>query len=261
MKYHFKVCVFFLSMIFVGCSSNTEEPGIDCSESDLSIGVVSSVKSDCDQPGEITVVAEGGEGGYSYSIDGNTFQESEVFTGLFAGKFDILVLDEVGCTVSTSFTLESEPTGITVNLETTSSECSSNTGTITVNASGGVGELLYALDGSEFSSSTMYSNVSPSNHQITVRDEEGCEVKKTIQVITNVSLGNDIMPIISNNCSISGCHNGSQPPRLATPEEVRQNASRIKSETQSGSMPRDGSLSQTEIDLIACWVDDGALDN
>ncbi|WP_370086174.1 hypothetical protein [Ekhidna sp.] len=261
MKYPIKVCVLLISITFAGCGNNSEDPGIDCGESDLSIQVVSSVKSDCDQPGSITVAAEGGEGGYSYSIDETAFQDSGLFTGLFAGKFKIYVRDEVGCVASTSFTLESEPTGITLNLETTSSDCSNNTGTITINANGGVGELLYSLDGGEFSSTTMYSNVSPENHEVTARDEEGCEVKKAIRVMTNVSLNSDIMPIISNECSISGCHNGSQSPRLMTQEEVRQNASRVKSETQSGSMPRDGSLSQTEIDLIACWVDDGALNN
>lgn len=261
MKYLIKVCVFSLLMIFAACSDNAEEPGIDCSESDLSIEVVSSVKSDCDKPGSITVLAEGGEGGYSYSLDETIFQESEVFTGLFAGLFDLYVRDEAGCVASTSFTLESEPTGISLSLESTTSECSSNSGTISATASGGVGELQYSLDGGSFSPNSMYSGVSPGSHEVVVQDGEGCEVKKTIQVLTNVSLENNIMPIIANDCAISGCHNGSRSPRLTTKEEVIQNAVRIKSETQARTMPRDRTLSPSEIDLIACWVDDGALNN
>lgn len=69
------------------------------------------------------------------------------------------------------------------------------------------------------------------------------------------------MPIIQKDCAISGCHNGSQSPRLETNQEVIANAARIKSETQAGSMPRNRTLSDQEIELIACWVDDGALNN
>ena len=43
---------------------------------------------------------------------------------------------------------------------------------------------------------------------------------------------------------------------------IQSSASQIKSLTQSGAMPKNGSkLSQTQLDAIACWVDDGALNN
>lgn len=252
---------FLLDLLLLISCGNSEEPGIDCTHSDLSIDVASFVKSDCDQPGSITVSANGGEGDYLYSIDGQNFRQEEKFDGLFAGNFNLLVQDAIGCTATTSFTLESELTGITMSLEATNSDCGSDTGSITVAASGGTGELEFSIDGSVFSTNTNYSNISPGSHMIVAIDEEGCSVTKTVQVLTNVSLENDIMPIVMNDCAITGCHNGSQTPRLATKDEVIQNASRIKSETQSRSMPRDGQLTQNEIDLIACWVDDGALKN
>jgi hypothetical protein len=68
---------------------------------------------------------------------------------------------------------------------------------------------------------------------------------------------------MANSCAISGCHDGSVSslPNFSNLSVIQANASMIKSRTQSGNMPKTGSLTQNQIDLIACWVDDGALDN
>lgn len=255
------ILVIISSSAISSCESDKEDPGIDCSESDLSIDVIEFVKSDCDVPGSVSLEATGGEGDYSYSLDGTSFQESTIFDNLFAGNFVFSVKDDVGCIANVPFTLESEPTGITLNLTADESNCISNTGSITAQATGGVGTLSYSLDGGTFNSAISFSGISPGDHTVTVKDEDDCSVSKTVQVVTNTSLARDIMPIVMKDCAISGCHNGSQFPRLTTASEVRQNAARIRSETQTGSMPRDRTLTQEEIDLIACWVDDGAEDN
>ncbi|WP_436516069.1 hypothetical protein [Ekhidna sp. To15] len=255
-----------LALIIITCLSTlinckSDDPGIDCSASDLSLEVSEFVKSDCDDPGSVSLTASGGEGEYTYSIGGGGFQSSPVFEGLFAGNFTFSVKDELGCIESIQFTLDSEPTGITLNLTGTQSNCTSSTGTITAEASGGVGSLQFAFNGGGFSDTNEFNNIGAGGYSVTVRDEEGCRVTKNIQILTETSLATDIMPIINKDCAISGCHNGSQSPRLISTSEVIANAARIKSETQAGSMPRDRTLTQTEIDLIACWVDDGALDN
>ncbi|WP_420578592.1 hypothetical protein [Ekhidna sp.] len=252
------VLSFFLVL---GCNNNSEDTGIDCTASDLSISVVSSTKSDCDVPGSIVVKADGGEEPYSFSLNELDFQGSESFDNLFAGNFNITVKDNLGCTAEVKFTLESEPTGITLDLTSTNTPCGSSEGSIEAEANGGTGVLLFALGGGQFSEINIFSGLSQGEYQVTVKDEESCEVTKTIQVLTNTSLAADIMPIIQKDCAISGCHNGSQSPRLTTNQEVIENAARIKSETQAGSMPRNRTLSDQEIALIACWVDDGALNN
>lgn len=79
-----------------------------------------------------------------------------------------------------------------------------------------------------------------------------------------VSFQNDIKPIIETNCLInnSSCH-GMNPslPNWAVFSEVQSRAATIKAKTQDRSMPKIGSLTQIQIDLIACWVDNGAKDN
>lgn len=79
-----------------------------------------------------------------------------------------------------------------------------------------------------------------------------------------VSFKNDIKPIIEMSCLInnSNCHGmNSSIPNWAVFSEVQSHAAGIKSKTRDRSMPKIGSLTQAEIDLITCWVDNGAKDN
>ncbi|WP_273565824.1 c-type cytochrome [Maribacter halichondriae] len=72
-----------------------------------------------------------------------------------------------------------------------------------------------------------------------------------------------IQPLIANNCM--PCHNGDgnipDAPDLTTYAAVQSRAELVKEVTQSRRMPKDGTLTDTEIAAIKCWVDGGALDN
>lgn len=81
---------------------------------------------------------------------------------------------------------------------------------------------------------------------------------------SEVSLENDIMPLLLAQCTFSGCHNGDNGSSRNWTEKVNvlAKAAGLKARTQNGSMPRSpGALTQNQIDLIACWVDGGAKDN
>ncbi|WP_235954614.1 2-polyprenyl-6-methoxyphenol hydroxylase [Cyclobacterium salsum] len=83
--------------------------------------------------------------------------------------------------------------------------------------------------------------------------------------VESVSLSNDIIPIINQNCAISGCHvSGTNRVNLTLKENILQHAEQIKNFTQSDYMPPEGSgkqLSESQKESIFCWVDQGALDN
>jgi hypothetical protein len=80
-----------------------------------------------------------------------------------------------------------------------------------------------------------------------------------------VSFSQTISPIINSSCAVSGCHvTGRQLPTLETYEQISSNAARIKERTSNGTMPPASSgitLSQEQIDAIACWVEAGAPNN
>lgn len=77
-----------------------------------------------------------------------------------------------------------------------------------------------------------------------------------------VAFSTQIAPIIQANCAVSGCHAaGAILPELTSFEKRKASAAEIKHETQSLHMPPPSSgksLTQEEINLIACWVNQGA---
>ncbi|HLU94758.1 MAG TPA: hypothetical protein VKZ54_11560 [Membranihabitans sp.] len=76
----------------------------------------------------------------------------------------------------------------------------------------------------------------------------------------NISFVADIQPIINSKCIM--CHDGSMPiPDFRTYEVIKSRASLVKELTATRVMPKTGSLTDAQIKLIGCWVDDGAPDN
>lgn len=247
----------------MGCADNTENPGIDCSQSNLDASISSSVQPTCDESGSILVEATGGTPPYGYSLDGINFQTSGAFTELAAGSLSITVMDEDGCSVLLNSTLDSNG-GISVSVATTNSDCLNPTGSIEITATDGDGNFSYSLDGGTAQSDNTFSAVGAGDHEVTVTDGTGCESTAEVYISSNVSLSGDIMPLLQAQCTFSGCHNGDNGSsrNWTQKDNVIEKALGIKARTASGSMPRSpGVLTQDEIDLIACWVDDGAKDN
>lgn len=83
-------------------------------------------------------VATGGTSPYVYSLDGGTFQSSNIFLKVGAGAHTITVRDAKACTVSNSFTV-TQPAPLTASCSvTTGIPCRGGTTVVTVTASGGV---------------------------------------------------------------------------------------------------------------------------
>jgi len=82
---------------------------------------------------------------------------------------------------------------------------------------------------------------------------------------TPAKFSTDISAIIQSSCAISsGCHgNGSTngPGPLTTFNQIKNAAAFIKSEVVNKRMPLGGSLTNSQIQSISCWVDNGALNN
>jgi uncharacterized membrane protein len=102
------------------------------------------------------------------------------------------------------------------------------------------------------------SCASESEDQLPPPDSTRCED-------SNVKLSTDILPIIQQNCAISGCHvSGTGRADFTVKDNILQLASTISAHTQSGFMPPAGSgmsITDVEKELIYCWVKKGALDN
>jgi hypothetical protein len=255
------------AMMLESCISVDEPSPSDCDDSPAAFVVEQVVNSSsCEAAdGSIKVTGSAGKEPWSFSINGGLFQSSTTFSNLPPGTYEISVRDALGCEGSQPVVVAG-PTGLSVGtLATSPSGCKTSAGSISVAAVGGTAPFEYKLDGGVFQSSGTFVNLSAGTYEITVRDGDGCESASPAVVRTGTSYSSQIAPILTARCNLTGCHNGDLGPsrNWSTYPTVRDNAVGIKSRTADKSMPPSGSTALTadEINLIACWVDDGAINN
>ncbi len=240
----------------------TVAAAVDAEQGSIAVTVGSTIDQTCTEGGTITASATGGEGAVEFSINGTTFQTSGTFTGLTAGSYTVTAKDANGCVGTTAATVGADENTVTFTTQLTDSGCGTSDGAISVSVTGGDGNYTYKFDEGNFSSSSQKGSLAAGSHSVTVKDGSGCEVTENVSVLSGVSYASSVKTIIDTECATSGCHvSGTGRQNFTVFATVQANAAGIKSRTQSGDMPRNGTLSQEEKDLIACWVDDGAKNN
>ncbi len=139
--------------------------------------------------GQVSISAWGGTGTLQYSMDGgSTFQTSNVFSGLAAGTYGIVVKDANGCTATSSVTLTApSPVSGTVVAQTGTVCSAVNTGTLTVSGSGGVGLYYYSLDGGSYQWAGAFTNLASGTHTVTIKDHNGCTGSISVDIVSSLT--------------------------------------------------------------------------
>lgn len=137
----------------------------------------------CD--GEIAINAVGGTSPYLYSIDnGITMTSSNNITGICASTFDVLVRDDLGCSIVSSQTVN-EPTQVTFTSVEDPSTCSNPNGEITITANGGTPNYNYSIDnGASFVTGNNFNGLAEGTYYIVVQDDNDCPASG-VQEVTN----------------------------------------------------------------------------
>lgn len=255
--------VIIVLVLLAGCSADDTPAPFNCEGSTLAL-VVESVQasSGCDAAdGAIVAAAMGGEGPYTYSINGQAFQGDGNFVSLHAGVYTVGVTDANQCTAKAD-NVSVVATGFTIVADVTpDNACLGGTGTVTLQVSDAAPPYAYKLAEGEYTTNNTFTELQAGEHSIVVKDNSDCEVFLNVTIPrgnSGVSWEHEILPIVKASCALSGCHDGLLQPDLRKYEKAHFYAPLMKKYTQDGSMPFDGSITQQEIDLIACWVDDGA---
>lgn len=159
-----------------------------------------------DSTGFISLTASGGTGLLSYSIDnGVTYQALPNFTNLPTGFYHIKISDQNLCTADTIIQLTS-PDDIAATFNITNANCQQANGSISINAQGGNGTLLFSLNGGPLSQQTYFGSLPAGTHQLQVRDAMMCS--KNIFAQINTISGPTIDSVITQNLNCFGINSG-----------------------------------------------------
>jgi hypothetical protein len=178
----------------------------DASGPVLKVTSYNNISCNSTHDGAITLASTGGSGAPQYSIDGQTFNSTGIFSNLGPGTYGAMVKDANGCIDIITITLK-EPTALLFSTSTTNATCHSGfDGTITVlNARGGSGAYSYSIDGKTFQSNTTFQGLKAGQYSVYLRDAASC----TAMVITTVNEPDQLTASVSVvNPTCNGSNDG-----------------------------------------------------
>jgi gliding motility-associated-like protein len=174
--------------------------------------------------GSVSITANGGTPGYnvswSGSVSGNPVgiemvNEGDFFSinQLSAGPLLILVTDAVGCRLNGNIMVDTPPQ-ITASAVTVNPSCFGfSDGNVTVNAVGGVGAFLYAINGGVSQTSNLFSGLIGSitgfPYSITISDANGCTdvIDCILTQAPPLFISSVIPSVVFGGFNVSGCAN------------------------------------------------------
>lgn len=150
---------------------------------------------------EILIVANGGQGGYSYSLDGINFQTNSVFSNLGAGEYQVISKDGNGC-LSEVIVEILQPNQLVLNAIPTMITCyGDNNGSIAVNVSGGTPSYVNTIN----SSSGLFTDLPQGTYVVTTTDANGCSQSFSTNITEPTQVNLSTIP----SSASSGLNNGS----------------------------------------------------
>ena len=135
--------------------------------------------------GFIEIGAVGGSGDLEYSIDGLSFQASNMFTSLTAGTYPLTVRDTNNCSTTLSFDLPQYPNLFIDNVSIQNILCAESLGSAILGVTGGSGSYTYSIDNVNQTDS-IFPDLNPGNYSLLVFDSNDC-FADTLITITQVS--------------------------------------------------------------------------
>lgn len=142
----------------------------------LVTSVVSTIDLICNgvPTGNLEVLATGTAGPYIYTLGGDTSYIG-VFSNLYAGTYDVIIYDAIGCSATQQVTLTGPPNPITLT-QTAHIDASCfgyNDGSVSFTASGGTPPYNFS-SGVTNSATGIFNNLVAGNYLFSVSDVNGC---------------------------------------------------------------------------------------
>jgi gliding motility-associated-like protein len=153
--------------------------------------------------GTISIVASNGSLPYQYSSNGILFQAASVLNGLAASTYTIVVRDNNGCTVSSIVTINGVSSPIIDSVQTTQASCipGCDASIQLFVSSGALGTYQYSIDGINFQSSALFTNVCAATYTLLVQDANGCIDTQVTSISTGIGPTLQITNVTHVSCA------------------------------------------------------------
>ncbi|MFM2386555.1 MAG: hypothetical protein RL660_1312, partial [Bacteroidota bacterium] len=126
--------------------------------------------------GILTVNATGGVGAIQYQINNGGYQSTNVFNGLVANLYNVMVQDANGCTATASVTINNPTPPVMGNIVTTLETCTPGSdATAWAIATGGTGLINYSTNnGGNWQANQQFTSLTSGTYTMTAQDAKFC---------------------------------------------------------------------------------------
>lgn len=158
-----------------------------------------------DCTGQATVIATGGNGGYTYSWNDPSAQTTITAFNLCTGNFIVTVTDSLGCTGTDTVTID-EPTAITLITTGNDVDCNGQcNGSATAFPSGGIAPYTYQWSDPANQTTQLATALCAGTYDVTVFDANNCTVGPQAVTINEPTSGTvtitSVNPVCNGQCN------------------------------------------------------------
>ncbi|MFK7984314.1 MAG: proprotein convertase P-domain-containing protein, partial [Saprospiraceae bacterium] len=134
------------------------------------------------------IVANGGSGGYTFTLNDSLTQFNNRFDNLTSGAYQVLITDNQSCADTLNFTVTAPPP-LSLSFDKVDLGCfGDNNGSVTVFPSGGVGDYEVIQWSNTGSKNTALSNLSAGTYWVEMADANNCPIIDTFEMIEPTQL-------------------------------------------------------------------------
>ncbi|NCU04909.1 MAG: hypothetical protein GXC73_13065 [Chitinophagaceae bacterium] len=151
----------------------------------------------CGNNSKASLTMHGNNGPYQYSLDGVNYQSDGNFSNLGPGVYQYYIKKANGEVVMWGFN-KGEFCSLYIEYVAVSASCFGSNGELEIIAAQGKQPYQYSIDGINYQASNIFSNLTPGNYSITVKDDNG--VKSSLKATVF-----DKCPIVNAVTSAESC--------------------------------------------------------
>jgi hypothetical protein len=145
------------------------------------------VSSPCSNTGSIILYGNAGVQPYTYALDAGAYQSSNTFTNLAPGTYIGHVKDASGCVSDKSIVVGTAPTLVIAPFVRNATSCAAD-GSIEIYRSGGIGPYTYSIDGTNYFTTNVFTNLPAGPYTCYVKDSKGCMSSQNVTIQQGAAL-------------------------------------------------------------------------